>query len=371
MALTLTELLNPRTRDQIADDIFASLTAAGFPVTAWQSGSVPRTLVFAFAATLAVLWGLIAQVAAGAFLATATGAWLTLHAKSRFNLDRIAATFARHAITLTNASSSPITVTPGQLVLTTSAGAVRYRSTNTANVIVPAGGSEAITVQAETAGIAGNTAPTVLVTPATAGLGFTWGSLSTQARNEESDAELRVRCVARWATLGSGFTRDAVTYWCTSATFTDGTSVGCTRVGFGAVPGDGTYVVYVAGASGPLGATGVARVQVVLDLRKPITDTPQVTDATSASLAVSGTVQFKAGFNTSANRSAVGTAIAAYVNAKGIGDATGIDLGALYAAIYRAVPDGVQDVDLTLPAGDTAIATGAVAVADVTGLSFS
>ena len=33
---------------QIADDVLAALTAAGFPVTAWQPGSVPRVLVFAF-----------------------------------------------------------------------------------------------------------------------------------------------------------------------------------------------------------------------------------------------------------------------------------------------------------------------------------
>lgn len=371
MPLTVTELLNPRTRDQIADDLFAALSAAGFPVTAWQSGAVPRTLVFVYAAVLATLWGLIAQVAGAAFLATATGAWLTLHAKSRFALDRIAATFARHSVTLVNASASPVTIAPGQLVLTTSAGTVRFRSTNIVNVIVPGSGTAGITVMAETAGIAGNTSPAVLVTPATAGLGFTWGSLSTMARNEESDAELRVRCLARWAVLGSGFTRDAVVYWCTSALFADGTSVGCTRVGFGAVPGDGSYVVYVAGATGPLGSLGRARVQVVLDLRKPITDTPQVTDATTATLAVSGTVQFKAGLNTSANRSAVETAIRAYVNGKGIGDAAGIDLGALYAAIYRAVPDGFEDVDLSSPSGDVAVAAGAVAVPDVTGLSYS
>lgn len=371
MALSLTELLAPKTRDQIADDIFASLTAAGFPVTAWQTGSVPRTLVFAFAATLAVLWGLIAQVAAGAFLQFATGRWLTLHAKGRFDLDRIAATFARHSLTLVNASASPVTITPGQLVLTTSSGAVRFRSTNTTNVTVSASGSSPITVQAETAGVAGNTSPAVLVTPATAGLSFTWGSLTTQARDEESDAALRARCLARWATLGSGFTRAAVAYWCTSALFSDGTSVGCTRVGFSVPPGDGTYVVYVAGSSGALGSTGVTRLQAVLEERCPITDSPQVTDATEVTLAVSGTVQFKAGYNTSANQIAVGDAVATVVNAKDIGDATGIDLGVLYATVYSAVPGGVQDVDLTSPTGDSTIAAGSVRVADTAGLTFS
>jgi phage-related baseplate assembly protein len=109
----------------------------------------------------------------------------------------------------------------------------------------------------------------------------------------------------------------------------------------------------------------------VLEERKPITDDPTATDATEVTLAVSGTVEFLPGFNTSANRIAVADAIRAYVNARDIGDAAGVDLGGIYAAIYGAVPSSVKDVDLTVPAGDTAIAAGTIAVADVAGLAYS
>ena len=46
------------------------------------------------------------------------------------SLRRIAATFARHSITLNNSTANPRTITPGQLLMVTASG-VRYRSTNT------------------------------------------------------------------------------------------------------------------------------------------------------------------------------------------------------------------------------------------------
>jgi len=364
MSLTVAELLSPRTRDQIADDILAALTAAGFPVTAWQPGSVPRVLVFAFAATLAVLWGLVAQVSASAFLDTATGAWLSLHALSRFSLTRIAATFARHGLTLNNATGSPITVTPGQLLLTTAAGAVRYRSTNTTNVTVPASGSVGVTVQAETAGIAGNTAPTVLVAPAVAGLSFTWGSLTVRARNEESDGELRTRCRARWATLAAGATRDFYLYHLLNATLADGvTNAGVTRVGWIAPAGDGTFEVVVAGADGPLSPTPLAdvRAYVAVQARKAYTDTPTVTNATAVTVTPSATIYVRAAYNTTANRAKAVDALLALAASLEIGQT--LDQGALYRAIYAA--EGVTDVDLASPSGDTT-ATGREVVTIVT-----
>ncbi|MFO0610227.1 MAG: baseplate J/gp47 family protein [Polyangiales bacterium] len=353
MSLTVAELLSPRTRDQIADDILAALTAAGFPVTAWQPGSVPRVLVFAFAATLAVLWGLVAQVGAAAFLDTATGAWLTLHAFGRFSLTRIAATFARHTFTLNNGAGSPVTITPGQLLLTTAAGAVRYRSTNTSNVTVPASGSTPITVQAETAGIAGNTVPTILVTPAVAGLSISAGALSTRARNEETDGELRTRCRARWATLAAGATRDFYLYHLLNATLADGvTNAGVTRVGWIAPAGDGTFEVVVAGADGPLSPTplGDVRAYVAVQARKAYTDTPTITNATAVQVTPSATIYVRAAYNTNANRTKAVDALAALAASLEIGQT--LDLGAVYRAIYAA--EGVTDVDLASPSGDTA-----------------
>ena len=368
MSLTVTELLTPKTRDQIADDIFAALTAEGFPVTAWQSGSIPRTLVLVFAAVLALLWGLVAQVAGAAFLDTATGAWLTLHAASRFQLTRIAATFARHSITLNNSTANPRTITPGQLLMVTASG-VRYRSTNTSNVTVPATGSVSITVQCETSGIGGNTAPTTITTPAYAGLTFTYGSLTTRARDEETDAQLRVRCRARWATRASGATRDYYAFHILSALMPDGTSAGVTRIGWIAPPGDGSCEIIVAGADGPLSSPQLAAVSdyVTSDAVRGYLDSITITNAVAETVTPNGDFYVTAGNNTLANRTRAVNALVARAASQAIGQK--LDVGAVYAAIYSA--QGVTDVTLSAPTGDTTVTARKVITIDTTNVANS
>ena len=111
----------------------------------------------------------------------------------------------------------------------------------------------------------------------------------------------------------------------------------------------------------------VAAVQSYLDARKPITDEPTVVSATETVVAVQGTVRVKVGQNTLANRSKVIAAIAALQASLGIGD--DVDLGALYTAIRGALAGVVIDVDITTPAGDTAIGATAVAVLNASNIA--
>ena len=373
MALSLTELLAPKTADQIEDDLLASLTADGFPVTAWQSGSVPRTLIRIEAVVLAMLWGLIALVARAAFLDTAEGAWLTLHAFSRFGLTRIAATFARHSVTLTVASGAgPYTITPGQLVMSSSSGLVRYRSTNTTNVVVATANPATITLQAETAGTTGNTAPASIVAPALAGLGFTYGSLAGRARDEETDAQLRTRCRARWATLAGGATRDWYLYHLLNAVKNDGSSAGVTRVGWIAPPGDNTFEVIVAGSDGPLTTEERDAVEAhITDVsRKGYLDEPTITNATQKPVTLAVTVVVKSeSFRSAAFRLAASNAVKAVAAGLDIGQT--LDVYAIGAAIYAAVPNGVKNLAITTPTGDTTCTAREVITVDTSALESS
>jgi hypothetical protein len=239
------------------------------------------------------------------------------------------------------------------------------------------------TVRAELAGTGGNASNntiTRILSPALPGvtcnnpvIGSTSTWLSASAIDREGDAALLARCLARWATLGSGFTRDAVAYWCRSAKTTSGANAGATRVSFGPVPGDGTYTVYVAGASGVLAGPAVTAIQTELDLRKPITDTPTVVAAKSATIACTGTVRFKSAATT-AEQAAVLAAIRTYVNALEMpddGETITIDIASIHAAIYGAAPGRIADVDLSSPSGDTAVTLGNVAIADTTGVTFT
>lgn len=384
---SVTEILTAKTADQLVAEQLAVMAAADppLPVTAYQPGSVALTLIDSDCDALADVHVAVAQLGASAFLGEATGDWLTLRAKSTFDLERILATYTRGTVTLAcTALAGPETITPGALVITTPSGLL-YRSTNATNVVVPNGGTAPIAIRAEGAGTDYNVslAGATIVTPAAAGMSvsaatlLTW--ITTTARNEETDDELRTRCRARWATLataGCG-TRDAYTFNILSATLDgtdEGTSAGATRVGFLSPPGDGTVPIRVAGSSGLLTDEQRDAIRAWVDVRRPITDTPVIEHATPVSVNPVGTVTFKAGFNTSTNRSAVQTAISAYVNALPMGDDLGaafLDQAQLFAAILSAVPGGFADVDLSAPL-DTTMSAGEVArVTSFAGITFA
>lgn len=383
--VSITELVTARTADQITTEELAALTAASFPVDSWGSGGAARSLLRADALALATAEGIVAKLALGAYGSTASQAgegWLDLFMQSRFSLDRIEATYATGEVVLTVPSGAgPFSVPAGGLLVTD--GALRWRSTNTITVNVTSASPVTFTVRAELSGIVGNAANntiTRIVSPALPGvtcnnpvIGATSTWLTLSAINREGDVAYLARGRARWATLGSGFTRDAVAYWCRSAEVSAGVNAGCTRIAFGAPAGDGSYTVYVASATGPLAGPSVTAVQTELDLRKPITDEPTVVAATQSTITVVGTVRFKT-TATTAERAAVTAAITAYVNALDMpsdGDSTTVDIAGIHAAIYAAALGRIADVDLSSPSGDTTVSLGSVAVADVTGVTFT
>ena len=357
MPADLATLLQTKTADALLTELLADLAAEGFPVTAWQSGNAGRTLAKVDARALASLYARIAEIARGGYLDLATGGWLTLLAENVFDTDRSPSVYMEATVVLTAASGAgPYNVAPGGLLVTT--GTKRWRSTNTSNVVVPSGGSsDPITVKAESPGT-GHNAPSSglsIVTPAYAGLTVaagTWPSVSGQ--DEESDASLRARCRARWSTLGALLNLDGYAYHAT--TCPDAPTV--TRAHVEPGPGDGTLTVYVAQSSTAATSPQVAAVQAYLDGKKPVTDTPTVVAATAVPVTITGTVRVRsASYNTAANRTRASDAVAAYFASLGIGD--DVDLGAIYAAIRSA--DGILDVDLSAPSGDTAISTSQIA----------
>ena len=381
---SVTEILTPKTADTLVTEQLAVMAAADppLPVTAYQPGSTALTLIEAEAEALADVHTTVGQLGASAFLGEATGDWLTLRAKSTFDLDRILASYTVGTVTLASTVlAGAVTITPGAVVISTTGGLL-YRSTNTASITVASGGTASVPMRAEGSGTDYNVslAGATIVTPAAAGLsvsaasGVSW--ITTTARNEETDAELVTRCRARWATLavaGCG-TRAAYTYNLLSALMVDGvTSCGVTRVGFLAPPGDGSVPIRIAGSSGLLtnGQRDDARLWIAD--RKPITDTPVIEHAGTVAVNLTGsTVTFKAGYNTAGNRSAVRTAIETYVNAFSMGDDIDtplLDESAIAAAIYASVPGGFADVDLAC--GDVMVTAGSIATVDTSVITFA
>jgi uncharacterized phage protein gp47/JayE len=367
MTTSVDELTTTKTAETLLGELLVVLRAEGLPTTAWQPGSVPRTLLKADATVLADLYATVRSVARGAFLGDAENEWLTLLAASRFDLTRTPADYTQGVVLVAVASGAgPYTVNAAGLVVTD--GARRWRSTNAAPVTVSSAASVAFTVKAESPGEdynAANGAITSVVTPALAGLSvsnpvYASGTWITRAgADAETDAALRARCRDRWGTLGRGAGDAAYRYWARTG---HAYAAQVTRAEVHPGVGDGTLTIYVAGPSGVIADAGIiAAVQAWVNTNKARTDDVTVTAASARAVSVTGTVRVRAANDSAANRALATDALAAYFAGLGIGD--DVDLGALYHAIYSAT--GVVDVDLDAPAADVSVNNDEVAVPTV------
>lgn len=296
MPIALNDLLTPQTTDQVKVPIVNMLAAAGFPTTSWQAGSVPRTLVESEANPYADLTALIASIAGGGFTQYATGGWMDLLAQNTFNLTRLPGTYTQGIFQLADVTNAgPFTLQPGAVYVVASGG-LRYL--NTAQIIVPQGGTATGTFAAELVGIAYNlpfstafslqtSLPGVTVVPFDPNGLSVW--IAQQGANVESDQQLATRCLARWGTLGGGATQAAYQSWALTST------AEITKVSVQAnVPGNGQVAVYVAGAVGAVSGAGVAAAQAYIAPRAPLCVQATVTSAAVLTVQITGSVLVKA-----------------------------------------------------------------------------
>lgn len=153
---TLTQLLNPPSTNDLLVKIVGMLSAQGFSATDWETDSDGRVILQVEAQTLADLWQAVYNVAKGGYLDTAEGDWLTLLARSQYQLERNPATYTSGLFTLkTLAGVGPYTFNAGDLVATAfdlNNNALIYRSTNTAPVVINPNSTATIRVTADSPG---------------------------------------------------------------------------------------------------------------------------------------------------------------------------------------------------------------------------
>ena len=346
---SLRDILTPRSRDAILQELIDILREKGFPITDWHPGGVGRTILEVDAAALEDLYALVPAIAAGGYLSTAQGLWLDLLAESAYDLRRHAATFARGRVILTaEPGYGPYTLEPGDLWVGTPDG-LRYH--NTTGGALPMGGTLEVEVQAESPGSRYNVpanAITVLHTPLP-GVSVTnppdW--LLEAARDEETDEELRRRARLRWASLGTGATRAAYEFWALNAH----PAVTKVRVLDDHPRGQGTVDVVIWGEGG-LGADVVSAVDAYIQERRPLTADVAVYSAIPRNVDVVATVYVRAGYLSQA-QAAVAEELAALQRATPIGDI--LYRSALIEALF--VRPYAVNVVLAQPTGDVALGT--------------
>jgi uncharacterized phage protein gp47/JayE len=346
---TLDELIRPRTRDELRQLILDELSRNGFPLTDFVPGSVGRHVAVETPALgLEDLWLTIAAIARGGFLSYAEGPWLDLIAEEFYAVQRKPAVFARGTVRLTaEPGMGPYTIAPGDLWVGTPDG---RRFNNTTGGTLPQGGTLDLEVRAESPGAAWNVpdgAITVLHTPLP-GVSVTNppGWLLEAGVDEESDDALRTRCRARWAELGGGSTRAAYEYWALSAH----PSVTKVRVLDNHPRGQGTVDVVVWGEGG-IGPSVVSAVDTYIQARRPVTANVLVYAATPRTVAVTATIQVRAGYLAQA-QGAVASELTALQRETPIGGTLYRSrlIEALFARPYAV------NVALSAPAGDVPMA---------------
>lgn len=346
---SLRDILAPKSRDAILQELIDRLRERGFPITDWHPGGVGRTILEVDAAALEDLYALVPAIAAGGYLSTAQGPWLDLLVESAYDLHRHPATFARGRVVLTAESGfGPYTLEPGDLWVGTPDG-LRYY--NTTGGVLPMGGTLEVEVQAESPGARYNVsagAISILHTPLP-GVSVTnpadW--LLEAARDEETDEELRKRARLRWASLGTGATRAAYEFWALNAH----PAVTKVRVLDDHPRGQGTVDVVIWGEGG-LGADVVSAVDAYIQERRPLTANVAVYSATPRTVNVVATIYVRAGYLSQA-QTAVAEELATLQRATPIG-------GTLYrSALIEALfaRPYVVNVALTQPTGDVALGT--------------
>lgn len=358
-----------------------NLTVPSFPVTAWQSGSVPRVLAMTDAQALASLDQMKAAIAAGGIVAInpvtaqpySTGPWLDITGQNKYGLTRNPAVAAQVTEILTDASSQgPFTIAAGALIFGAINGQL-YR--NVTGGTLTKGGTLSVIIQALTPGAASSAADNTITTLNTPLPGVTVnnpgpGSLTIAGADQETDLAYATRCANRWPTLSVGATTKASYEFLIAQS-----DPSITRSFAFADPTiSGRVDAYIANATGPASGGAVANAQAYLDQRILLTSSFSALAAIANNVSYSGTVYY---YSSKTNSGAVSAAVAAaltLLHANGpIGKDNTPTVFLYLDQIYAAIEDcfGVRNFTLATPAADVGLTLGQVAVFFANTLAFT
>ena len=356
MGINLNTLLGYKSADQIYNDMLAGVAAAGVRVANWRTGGPYRTLLRVTAVITEQLYKVSAAFAAAGFLDLSEGDWLTLLCKSLFSEDRAPALFTSGVVTLTAAQGSgPYTISAGSLIVGTGGG-LRYRSTGT--VTVPAGGSTDVEITAESPGVKYNVGLGALdkvISPTLAGLSVSnpsiinGGSILAAGADEESDARLRTRCKAKWATLGTGSPASAYVNWALTA------SAEVANVGVASNLLNGAFTpqavtVVVAGSGGAVSDAAVLAVKNFITPKVPTTTVLAVEKAQTRTVPVTAVIYVRAARDSADTRAAVVAGLDSLARSIPIGGS--LYLSQIVSTIQDTVPGAVRNSIVTAPTTD-------------------
>lgn len=337
---TLDELLTPLTKEEFLATELDIAEALELPVEAWQPGSVVRTILELLAQMLENQDAIRELAVGSGFLLFASGSWLSALAESVYGVTRVSATFATGTLTLTNTTASPIVISAGTVHVAKDDGSAAY--TNTTGGTLPASSTLDIEIACDVAGSIGSANAGEITTLVSTIAGVTVSNAAALVgADEESDAALKVRCLAKLGALSPNGSPRAYEYVALSAVDANGINLGITRVKTTANSTLGTVTVYLADADGaPPGGTVTAVDDEIQTKAVPLGVTASVIAATEHPFAFELTVYAASPVPTAAQVNAAITAYFATIPIGGtstpLGD--GLYLDGVRGAIHAAFP---------------------------------
>lgn len=335
-----------------------------FPTTAWQPLSVPMTLLDIQSMAVADLGELISAIGRGGFLAYSDGDWLTLLAEQVYCLRRKEASRASMRFRLENTGSSIIARTSGSITVGDDLG---HRWILAEDIAIPGGARLDALFSAVAPGVFGNVAHGEIHLETT----VSWLSVSSivdglviAGMDDETDAELRVRCSGRWDSLACSMNSNGYASEITTAV------PSITRVAV--TPSKlrpGHVDVRLADAAGGATDAEIAAAETAILELVPTCITADVAPCEELPIDLSVSASVARGFGASVQtaiadglaRLCAETPIGGHV----IGSRRIMSREAIVAMIMSC--PGVLDCDVSEPAGDVQMAAGQVpSVGDVT-----
>lgn len=387
MALSVSQLITPVTREQAARTGLEFLGQLGFATGSWKVGSWQRTILSAAAWLYADGTQAVANLAKGAFNESAEGDWMTLITESRYGDERPGAVACEGLALLTSAAGSPAHSwgaqelqfadtpdgephadgTPAILFYNSEAGAIGPSSTLQILIEAVAAGPEPNAIASGSSlylltPLTGVTA-TVPADPST----LTW--ITVPGANQRGDNEQREMNALKWATLApQGAQENCYLRWAREAdatitraraysTGSGGVTVACATASGG-----------ISGGPASVASPGTGQAQTVLDYiedgRRPVNDIVTVKSATVVPLTIVAAPVIDRG---GATLTDIRNAIDEYLGALPLGgkvvppSVSGQVVREELLDIIRALP-GVRRANLTTPAADVALSGDEIAV---------
>jgi uncharacterized phage protein gp47/JayE len=277
------------------------------------------------------------------------------------------ATYATTSITLTNTGGGNYTIDVGTLTVKSSTSGKTYRNT-TAGVLLGVGATCSLDVVADEAGSASSAGAGEIDELVTGLLGVTCTNPTAAVGiDEQSEDTTRQQCRDKLGSLSPNGPKEAYSYVTRNSDLT--TTRNVTRVRVFPVSSTGTVTVYIAGPSGAVSAPDRTLVEAaIVKWATPNCITPVVLSASNVVIPVTYQLWIYRSVNkTSAEIQAdIATALQAMFAARPIGGdiiapaLTGAIYQSMIASTIRAAFPQAFRVDVSSPAGDTALANGEV-----------